>query len=150
MKDAPLLRSLGTSSADLAGVSLFLYDISRRELHGVYTPVGLPGFPLDPTAWTSTTSQSQRAAGGGSSSKLTPFAAQIRVRPLRPRVAPLHERDFANILTFDTKYHFSKQLDASQVRRLLHAFSFGGPRLHSEDAKQLSRNRAAAREALGS
>mmetsp|Transcript_48845 Transcript_48845/g.106018 ORF Transcript_48845/g.106018 Transcript_48845/m.106018 type:complete len:529 (+) Transcript_48845:1-1587(+) len=89
--------------------ALFLFNFSRRCLHGVFAPVGAPEMNLDPYAW-ATTSHGQ-----------TPFPAQVRVKQLG-NTRFLNEALFSKHVNYVWRDHFDYKLDAEQAMALVKEF----------------------------
>jgi len=109
--------------------ALFLFNYTKRTLHGVFEATEPGALNLDDEAWTSDrttklpprsglkyTMTNQRVGGGGS-----PFPAQVRFQVVHS-FPPLPESKFKHIVTYKAPNQFEFLLTADQVTHIMTAF----------------------------
>ena len=103
------------------GTPLFLFNYSRRELHGVFTAASKGQMNIRPHGWR-----------GGTTEK-TSFPAQVRVRPHK-KAKPLKEHQFKKAIqqNYDCDGPlFQFELDGGQVKLLCRLFKSTVPRIQT-------------------
>jgi len=111
--------------------ALFLFNYTKRTLHGVFEATEPGALNLDGEAWTTAgdkfsklpprsglkyTMTNQRNGGGGS-----PFPAQVRFQVVHS-FPPLPESKFKHIVTYKAANQFEFLLSAEQVTHIMTAF----------------------------
>ncbi|KAH9620293.1 hypothetical protein KSS87_005399 [Heliosperma pusillum] len=94
------------------GLPLFLFNYSKRELHGIYESASTGQMNIDPYGWTK------------DGSDRTAFPAQVLIRTLK-NCRPLLENQFSPIIkgNYYTQNHFRFELDHVQASKLIALFS---------------------------
>ena len=105
--------------------ALFLFNYSRRTLHGVFEATEPGAMNLDPDAWTSASGYVQGAGRhygkNGGNSGGSPFPAQVRFHVVHA-FPPLPESKFKHIVTYKGSNQFEFMLSADQVEQIMTAF----------------------------
>ena len=94
--------------------ALFLFNYSKREMHGVFAAQEPGGINLEPEAFRSATKYGNPNA--------SPYPAQIRFNTVS-KFPPLPERCFQDIVDYEcssNRFHF--ELTPTQVEQMLNAF----------------------------
>ncbi|KAM7275342.1 hypothetical protein ACFE04_017208 [Oxalis oulophora] len=97
-----------------AGLPLFLFNYSDRQLHGIFEAVGHGQLNIDPYAWTGRASAYNYT---------TDYPAQVKVK-VRMLCKPLKEEQFGREIA-DNYYErrlFCFELDVAQTKRLISLF----------------------------
>ncbi|KAK9668542.1 hypothetical protein RND81_13G068000 [Saponaria officinalis] len=94
------------------GLPLFLFNYSRRALHGIYEAASVGQLNINPYGWTK------------DGSDRTSFPAQVLIRT-RKNCRPLLENQFSPIIegNYYTQNHFRFELDHVQANKLVALFS---------------------------
>ncbi|CAO2820176.1 unnamed protein product [Amaranthus hypochondriacus] len=94
------------------GLPLFLFNYSKRQLHGIFKAASPGQMNINPYGWTQ------------DGSKKTSFPAQVQIC-VRKYCRPLQESQFAPIIkgNYYSHSHFKFELDHAQVSKLIALFS---------------------------
>ena len=106
--------------------ALFLFNYSKRQLHGVFEAPEAGGLNLEPEAWKETGRFAPRAGQSGNvmtnnktAAEESPFPAQVRFNVVH-HFPPLPEKLFSHIVRYRGNTHnFEFTLDAQQVADLM-------------------------------
>ncbi|KAL9242568.1 hypothetical protein vseg_016555 [Gypsophila vaccaria] len=94
------------------GLPLFLFNYSKRALHGIYEAASTGQLNINPYGWTK------------DGSERTSYPAQVQIRS-RMNCRPLQENQFLPIIegNYYTQNHFRFELDHVQANKLIALFS---------------------------
>ena len=102
--------------------ALFLFNYTRRTLHGVFEATSAAELNLDPTAWSRSNAAKGGGGKGGGGTSPSPYPAQARFQVVH-EFPPLPENRFRHIVTYEGGgTHFEAALSADQVSRIMTAF----------------------------
>jgi len=104
--------------------ALFLFNYSKRQLHGIFVPTAPPAMNICPTAWSRAPmlKKSGRYLAPKDERSGSAFPAQVEVR-LAEECTPLNETVFGRIVTYiNAQKHFEFILTQEQTAALVAEF----------------------------